>query len=274
MDTDTDTIQKLANFMSKYNATWDYGVDYKHDYLKYFNISTFPTTILLGPTGHILKKWVGLTSSDSFLGELDTYLTGSTSAQYKINGVYTLSNGMNGSLQSYNGTYLLLDAMATWCGPCRVEMLHLQDVYDVIKGREDVKLLSMSMDNETDSIQKLANFMNKYDAKWSYGFDFKHDYFHYFNVTGYPTTILLGPTGQILKTWLGLTTSDVILHELDNYLNLPGAFIRDLKLNQLFDSLLHSPFFYFFLILVWIFILLSGIKIIKLVAGSPDKNKL
>jgi thiol-disulfide isomerase/thioredoxin len=44
------------------------------------------------------------------------------------------------------GKSLLINVWATWCGPCREELPHLQEVYEKVKGRADIQILSFDID--------------------------------------------------------------------------------------------------------------------------------
>ena len=44
-------------------------------------------------------------------------------------------NGNNVSLYDYSGKVILVNMSADWCGPCRNEASHLEDLYDEYKGR-------------------------------------------------------------------------------------------------------------------------------------------
>ncbi len=167
---------------------------------------------------------------------------------YSLDLNYLDSSGQIVGADSNRGSYILLDAMATWCGPCRIEMLHLQEVYDVIKDVSDIRILTMSMDPVTDSLASVAEFMEEFEADWDYALDYQTSLLEALNVTGYPTTFLIDPDGNVLQKWLGLIEANEILTELDNYLDLPGSWARQLGLSPLVQSLVLSPFFIVFMV--------------------------
>lgn len=59
-------------------------------------------------------------------------------------------DGAEHKLSSYQGKVVLLSFWATWCGPCMVEMPHLQKMYDAYKDKGFV-LLSISADDARSS---------------------------------------------------------------------------------------------------------------------------
>ncbi len=46
-----------------------------------------------------------------------------------------------------NGKATFVDIWATWCGPCRGEHPELQKLVDAVKGRKDIQVLTLSMDD-------------------------------------------------------------------------------------------------------------------------------
>ncbi len=51
------------------------------------------------------------------------------------------------------GKTLFINVWATWCGPCQTELPHLQKLYEKLKGRDDVVLLSLNVDNQVGIVE-------------------------------------------------------------------------------------------------------------------------
>ena len=60
--------------------------------------------------------------------------------------------GQQYTLSSYKGKVVLLNFWATWCGPCQVEMPHLQEIYTEFKDKGLV-ILGISADDARTSSQ-------------------------------------------------------------------------------------------------------------------------
>jgi thiol-disulfide isomerase/thioredoxin len=67
--------------------------------------------------------------------------------------------GKTWKLASLNGKAVLINIWATWCGPCRKEHPEFQKLYDKLKDRTDVAVLSFSVDED---IGKVAPYMKEH----------------------------------------------------------------------------------------------------------------
>jgi thiol-disulfide isomerase/thioredoxin len=65
-------------------------------------------------------------------------------------------NGKTWKLSELKGKVVLINVWATWCGPCRSEHPYLQALYDKVKDRTDIAVLTMSVD---DSVGDVAPYM-------------------------------------------------------------------------------------------------------------------
>jgi thiol-disulfide isomerase/thioredoxin len=72
-------------------------------------------------------------------------------------------NGKTWTLSELKGKTVLINVWASWCGPCRGEHPYLQALYEKVKDRKDIAVMSMSID---DSIGDVAPYMN--DKKYSF----------------------------------------------------------------------------------------------------------
>ncbi len=66
--------------------------------------------------------------------------------------------GKTWKLTSFQGKALLINIWATWCGPCKMEHPELQKLYDKLKDRTDVAVLSINVD---DDLGKVAPYMKE-----------------------------------------------------------------------------------------------------------------
>lgn len=61
--------------------------------------------------------------------------------------------GRTWRLADLKGKTAFVNVWATWCAPCRKELPHLQKLYDRVKDRSDVVLLTMNVDEKVPEVQ-------------------------------------------------------------------------------------------------------------------------
>ncbi len=60
-------------------------------------------------------------------------------------------DGKEINLSDLNGKFTYIDIWATWCGPCRKEIPHLEKVVEHFAGNDKVQFISISVDNDHDA---------------------------------------------------------------------------------------------------------------------------
>ncbi len=137
---------------------------------------------------------------------------------YKLNLEFM---GLDGNVYNFNifeGKFLMVDAMASWCGPCLKSFPHLSEVYR--QKQSVMNLLSLSVSPQTDDRDTLLNLQNTYDIVWNMGIDNNLDFLDTFNVTIIPTYFLFDEAGSLVRTIMPTEaqTANQFLAILDDYL--------------------------------------------------------
>src|SRR5206468_3453791 len=57
-------------------------------------------------------------------------------------------------LGALDGKVAFVNVWATWCGPCRQELPLVQRLHDSLKGRDDVVVLSLNIDDDQEKARK------------------------------------------------------------------------------------------------------------------------
>jgi thiol-disulfide isomerase/thioredoxin len=62
-------------------------------------------------------------------------------------------SGKTWTLASVKGKVVLINLWATWCGPCNAELPHLEKLYEQMKGRSDVQVLTFNIDEDVGLVE-------------------------------------------------------------------------------------------------------------------------
>jgi len=102
------------------------------------------------------------------------------------------------SLDDLKGKYVYIDVWATWCGPCKREIPHLQELEKKYHGK-NVEFVSISVDKpgQHDAWKNMIKEKSMSGIQLFGGTDqkFSQDY----QITGIPRFILIDPQGNIVE---------------------------------------------------------------------------
>lgn len=110
---------------------------------------------------------------------------------------------MTGSLSIWRhgrGKYVLVDFWGTWCGACIAGMPEMKK----FAAKHEGKLMLLGIAKESDE-QRWRKYLDNSEWDWKQIISGKgeENYVLRFNVQGFPTKILIGPDGCILKRLVG-----------------------------------------------------------------------
>jgi thiol-disulfide isomerase/thioredoxin len=111
------------------------------------------------------------------------------------------ADGKTVRLSDYRGKVVLLDFWATWCGPCRVSLPHLNELSEnkelTDKG---LKVYAVNLKEDKETAKGYAD-QNK--LTFAIPLDLKGAVAEKYLVRGIPTTVVVGRDGKIAKVLVG-----------------------------------------------------------------------
>lgn len=102
----------------------------------------------------------------------------------------------------YPGKALYIDIYATWCGPCRAEMKEAPALHKVMHGR-DVVFVNLCLGSDKDAWLKTVAQMNLEGENYWFDAAATQLFLGVYNLSGYPTYILVGRDGKIVTMKAG-----------------------------------------------------------------------
>lgn len=152
--------------------------------------------------------WALLLLAVPLSGCLEPDLVGKPAPPFHL----TLSDGSAINESSYAGRYVILDLMATWCLPCRLEVAHLREVQAVYGDR--VAIISIGAD-PTETNAQLDAFAEKYGATWPHGIDRDGRIGRAYGLNIIPKLVILDPEGKVVFVREGEVLPGAIARVID-----------------------------------------------------------
>ncbi|MDD5543315.1 MAG: redoxin family protein [Acidobacteriia bacterium] len=119
--------------------------------------------------------------------------------------------GQTFNKQALQGKMVLFDFWASWCGPCRASLPQLQQLHDHYARDDRFVLISISADR---SERTWRDFVERAGMDWPQFFDRDLRLNRAFNITSYPTYLLVAQDGSVLLRFSGWSgRRDEFLHD-------------------------------------------------------------
>lgn len=136
---------------------------------------------------------------------------------------FTVRNlkGQRVQLADYQGKVVILNLWATWCGPCRVEMPGMENLYRRYRS-QDFEILAVSLDKGADD--EVQKFTTEYQLSFPVLLDAERQVESLYNTFTIPTTYVIDKNGVVVaevdgaKNW----ESEETFKALDYLLKAPG----------------------------------------------------
>ena len=110
---------------------------------------------------------------------------------------------------------IVLDFMATWCGPCRIQMDELKKVQE--RYGDKIRIISVDVDPR-ETVGLLANYRKEVGAEWGFAMDDNGAFNTYRNFLGGIPTLVLLKDGEMVYRHVGVTSSSDLIREIEKVL--------------------------------------------------------
>ncbi len=138
------------------------------------------------------------TNPDITTGNLEPApIAGHPAPDFTLPGV----EGQEISLSDFQGKPVIINFWATWCGPCRVEMPHLQEAF--AENQENVVVLGVNL-RDRDDPDAVPGFLEEFGLTFPVVLDTDAgDVAKTYKVFGQPASIFVNPDGTVHEVFYG-----------------------------------------------------------------------
>jgi peroxiredoxin len=119
---------------------------------------------------------------------------------------FSTENGQTKKLSELKGKIVWINFFATWCGPCRQELPHLQkEVYDKLKNNKNFELIILGREHSWEEINKFKT-NNKFNMPFYP--DTARKVFSLYAKQNIPRNFVIGKDGKIAVCSTGFTEKE------------------------------------------------------------------
>lgn len=110
------------------------------------------------------------------------------------------------------GKITVINFWATWCGPCKLELNNIADLYNDWQKDYDVQIIAVSID-DSRNIAKVKSYANGRNWTYTVLIDANQDLKRAINFQAPPFTLILDKSGNIVASHTGYKEGDEYILE-------------------------------------------------------------
>jgi peroxiredoxin len=118
----------------------------------------------------------------------------------------TTAEGAEFSMADAAGDVVVINFFATWCGPCQVELPHIQQIWDARRTDDHFRLLVIGREETNDSVRQ---FRDEKGFSFPIAADPDRTVYSLFAEESIPRTLVVSPDGVIVYSKAGFMEEDL-----------------------------------------------------------------